>query len=150
MNKEGSKLRISDTLKETIQEKVDAGKYESIFVGSMDKDDIDYYCYGNTAKNGNPIDENTIFEIGSISKVFTCIILADMVEKDEVNLEYPVEKFLPENLKIPSKDRKKITLLSLVTHTSGLSRMHNLFPDPKSDKKYEYTKDGMHEFLSDY
>ncbi|MGI9566765.1 MAG: serine hydrolase domain-containing protein [Nitrosopumilus sp.] len=150
MNKEGSKLRISDTLKETIQEKVDAGKHESLFVGIMDKDDADYYCYGKTAKDGNPIDENTIFEIGSISKVFTSLILADMVVNGEIHLDDPIDKFLPESVRVPSRNGKKITLLNLSTHTSGLPRMHSLLPDPKPDKTYEYTKDGMYDFLSDY
>ena len=148
MNEEENKFHLSDTIKETIREKVDTGKNESIFVGIVDENNTDYYCYGNTAKDGNPIDENTIFEIGSISKVFTCIILADMVAKGEINLDDPVEKFLPENLKVPSRNGKKITLLNLATHTSGLPRMHSLLPDPKPDEKYHFTKDGMYNFLS--
>ena len=150
MNREGSKFHLSDTLKKIIQEKVDTGKHESLFVGIVDENYTDYYCYGNTAKDGNTIDENTIFEIGSISKVLTCVILADMVVNGEINLNDPVEKFLPENVKVPSKNGKKITLLNLATHTSGLPRMHSLLPDPKPDKKYEYTKDGMYDFLSDF
>lgn len=150
MNREGRKFHLSDILKETIREKVDTGKNESIFVGIVDENNTNYYCYGNTAKDGDPIDENTIFEIGSISKVFTCIILADMVAKGEINLNDPVEKFLPENLKVPSRNGKKITLLNLATHTSGLPRMHSLLPDPEPDRKHKYTKDGMYDFLSGY
>ena len=144
------KLLLSDTLKELVRKNMDDGKYESLFVGIIDEKNTDYYYYGHTAKNENPIDENTIFEIGSISKVLTCVILADMVINDEINLDDPVEKFLPENVKVPSKNGKKITLLNLATHTSGLPRMHSLLPDPKPDKKYEYTKDGMYDFLSEY
>ena len=150
MNREEDKLRLSDTLKEMVRKKVDAGKHESLFVGIIDENDSDYYCYGNTAKDGNPIDENTIFEIGSISKVLTCVILADMVVNGEINLNDPLEKFLPENVKVPSKNGKKITLLNLATHTSGLPRMHSLLPDPKPYKKYEYTKNGMYDFLSNF
>lgn len=150
MNEEENKFHLFDTMKETIREKVDIGKNESIFVGIVDENDVDYYCYGNTAKDGNPIDENTIFEIGSISKVLTCVILADMIVNNEINLDDPVEKFLPENVRVPSRDGKKIILQNLATHTSGLPRMHSLLLDPKPDKKHEYTKDGMYEFLSDY
>jgi len=146
----GNKFHLSETLKKIIQEKVDTGKHESLFVGIVDENDTDYYCYGNTAKDGNPIDENTIFEIGSISKIFTCVILADMVVNGDIHLDDPVEKFLPESVKVPSKNGKKITLLNLATHTSGLPRMHSLLSDPKSDKKYEYTKDGMYDFFSDF
>jgi len=150
MSRKENKLRLSNTLKEMIRKKVDGGKHESLFVGIIDENDTDYYCYGNTAKDGNPIDENTIFEIGSISKIFTCVILADMVVNGDIHLDDPVEKFLPESVKVPSKNGKKITLLNLATHTSGLPRMHSLLSDPKSDKKYEYTKDGMYDFFSDF
>ena len=151
MKRKESKFCLSDTLKETIRKKVDDGEHESLFVGVIDENNTDYYCYGKTAKeDGKPVDENTIFEIGSISKVLTCIILADMVVNNEINLEDSIDKFLPESLKVPSKNGKKITLLNLATHTSGLPRMHSLLPDSKPDKKYEYTKDGMYDFLSDF
>ena len=150
MNGEESKLCLSDTLKELIREKVDSGKHQSLFIGIIDENDVDHYCYGYTAKNEDLIDENTIFEIGSISKVFTSLILADMIVKGEINLDDPIDKFLPENVKVPSKNGKKITLLNLATHTSGLPRMHSLLPDPKPGKTYEYTKDGMYDFLSDF
>jgi CubicO group peptidase (beta-lactamase class C family) len=45
--------------------------HQVLFVGIIDDGDVDYYYYGNTTKDGKPIDENTIFEIGSITKVFT-------------------------------------------------------------------------------
>ena len=147
---EGCKSHLSDTLKEMIRKKVDDGNHESLFVGIIGENCTDYYCCGKTAKDGKPIDENTIFEIGSISKVITCIILADMVVNGEISLDDPVEKFLPESVKVPSRNGKKITLLNLATHTSGLPRMHSLLPDSQPDKKYEYTKDGMYDFLSDY
>lgn len=141
---------ISDTLKESIRERVDTGTHQSIFVGVIDENGIDQYYYGNIAKDESPIDENTIFETGSISKVFTSLILADMVVNGEISLDDPIDKFLPENVKTPSKDGKKITLLDLATHTSGLPVMPNYPPNPDSDKEYEYNKDGMYEYLSDF
>ncbi len=125
MNDEENKFHLSNTIKETIREKVDTGKNQSIFVGIVDENDTDYYYCGNTAKDGNPIDENTIFEIGSISKVFTSLILADMIVNGEIHLDDPVEKFLPEDVRVPSRNGKRITLLNLATHTSGLPRMQS-------------------------
>ena len=144
------RLRISDTLKEKVRKKVDEGKNQSIFVGIVDENATDCFCYGKTSKDGNFIDENTVFEIGSISKIFTCLILADKVVSGQIGLDDPVEKFLPKNLKVPSKNGKKITLLDLATHTSGLPWMHSLLPDSSPDKKYEFTVDGMYDFLSEY
>ena len=148
------KLMLSDTVKETIQENVNNGKYQSLFVGIIDGDDVNYYYYGNTAKDGNPIDENTIFEIGSITKVFTALLLADLVEKGELNLDAPIEQFLPEYVATPSKNGKNITLLDLATHTSGLPVFPDDFPFPDdfsipdSDAMYEYEREEMYDFLS--
>ena len=150
LSKSLDEFTISNTLKETIRQKVDEGTHQSFFVGIIDKDDTEQYYYGQTAKDGNPVDENTIFEIGSVSKVFTSLILADMVANGEVNLDDPIDKFLPEDVKTPVFDEKKITLLDLSTHTSGLPVMPNYPPNPDLDKKYEYTKDGIYEYLSDF
>ena len=141
---------ISDTLKETIREKVNNGTHQSLFVGIIDNEGTKKYYYGSTAKDGNPIDENTIFETGSISKVFTSLVLADMVVNGEVNLDDSIDKFLPENVQTPSFDGQSITLLDLATHTSGLPMMPNYPPNPDLDKEYEFTKAGMYEYLSDF
>ena len=145
-----TQFTIPYILKESIRERVDNGTRTSLFVGIIDEDGIDQYYYGNVAKDGNPIDENTIFEIGSISKVFTSLILADMVENGDVHLDDSIDKFLPENIQTPTWEGQKITLLDLATHTSGLSMMPNYPPNPNLDKEYEFTKDGMYEYLSDF
>lgn len=145
-----TQFTIPDTLKKTIHEKIDNGTHQSIFVGVIDENGIDQYYYGYTSEGESPIDENTIFETGSISKVFTSLILADMVENGEINLDDPIDKFLPETVKTPSKDGKEITLLDLATHTSGLPVMPNYPPNPNSTKTYEYDKDGLYEYLADF
>lgn len=141
---------LSDTLKETMREKIDNGTHTSLFVGIIDENGVEQFYYGQTAKDETSIDENTIFEIGSISKVFTSLILADMVVNGEVSLDDPIDKFLPENVKTPSANGTKITLLNLATHTSGLPVMPNYPPNPDLDKEYEYNKDGMYDYLSDF
>lgn len=66
-----------------------------------------------------------IFEIGSITKVFTSTLLAHQVINKKMKLNQPVKKFLPFKL----KNNPKITLKSLSNHTSGLPRLpDNLFP----------------------
>src|SRR6185312_13288250 len=66
------------------------------------------------------VDENTIFAIGSNTKVFTTILLADLVNKGLVKLDDPIEKYLPSNVKVPSYKGHKITIEDLATHTSAL------------------------------
>ena len=67
-----------------------------------------------------PVNENTIFDIGSITKTFTTLLLADMAEQGIVNLTDPIEKYLPASVKVPEFRGHKITLADLATHTSGL------------------------------
>jgi CubicO group peptidase (beta-lactamase class C family) len=71
--------------------------------------------------NDDPVDGDTIFEIGSISKVFTALLLSDMARRGELSLNDPVEKYLPANTKLPQR-RQSMTLLDLATHMSGLPK----------------------------
>ena len=68
------------------------------------------------------MDGDTLFEIGSITKVFTALLLQDMIERGEMKLDDPVQKYLPNSVKMPTYQGKEITLLHLATHTSGLPR----------------------------
>jgi CubicO group peptidase (beta-lactamase class C family) len=72
-----------------------------------------------------PLDGDTGFEIGSVTKVFTALLLADMVQRGEVALGDPVAKHLP-SLEVPERNGRPITLLDLATHTSGLPFMPEL------------------------
>jgi CubicO group peptidase (beta-lactamase class C family) len=69
-----------------------------------------------------PPTAETIFEIGSITKVFTATVLADMVEDGLVQLSDPVQRYLPDDVVLPVRGRP-ITLADLATQTSGLPRL---------------------------
>ena len=75
--------------------------------------------------DSRPPDGDTVFEIGSVTKVFTALLLAEMAEKNEVGLNDPVAKYLPAGFKVPAGNGKTISLLDLATHTSGLPFMPN-------------------------
>jgi D-alanyl-D-alanine-carboxypeptidase/D-alanyl-D-alanine-endopeptidase len=62
---------------------------------------------------------DTIFEIGSITKVFTATVLADMALEGLVSLDDPVQRYLSAGVDLPVRGRP-ITLADLATHTSGL------------------------------
>ena len=61
---------------------------------------------------------NHLFEIGSITKVFTSTLLANLVLEKKVKLNHPIQDYLPFPLK-----NKEITVLQLANHTSGLPRL---------------------------
>jgi len=74
-----------------------------------------------TAGTGG-LDDSSILEIGSVTKVFTSLLLAVAVERGEVELDTPLAEVLP-NVDVPTKDGHPIRLAHLATHTSGLPRL---------------------------
>ncbi|MEJ7637483.1 MAG: serine hydrolase, partial [Singulisphaera sp.] len=93
-------------------------------VGIIDGDERSVFGYGRgPADAGAPPDEDTIYEIGSITKVFTTLSLAKMVEEGKVRLDDPVRLHLPDDVKVPERGGKEIRLVDLATHTSGLPRI---------------------------
>ena len=97
------------------------------------------------------VDADDVFEIGSITKVFTASILADMVSRREVRLDDPVAKYLPSSAHIPSRNGRQITLLDLATQSSGLPRMPSNFTPRDSTNPYaDYSVQQLYAFLSGY
>ncbi|MBK8170596.1 MAG: serine hydrolase [Sandaracinaceae bacterium] len=76
--------------------------------------------YGLTRVGGSVPNERTIFEIGSITKTFTSLLLADMVTRGEVSLATPVQELLPSDWHVPTFEGTAITLEDIATHSSGL------------------------------
>jgi CubicO group peptidase (beta-lactamase class C family) len=69
-----------------------------------------------------PVTSETVYEIGSITKVFTGILLAEKVNDGTVKLDDPIQKYMPENVHAPQYKDAPITLVDLATHRSGLPR----------------------------
>jgi len=143
----------TDEIREILVKRVDRQKQAAgIVVGVIEPNGRRVVAYGNLAK-GDPrtVDGDTIFEIGSISKVFTSLLLADMVNRKEVTLDDPAAKYLPETVKMPERSGKSITLLDLSTHSSGLPRLpSNLkLKDPRNPYA-DYSVDDLYQFLSGY
>jgi D-alanyl-D-alanine-carboxypeptidase/D-alanyl-D-alanine-endopeptidase len=141
---------IPESTKALVDSFVDQGLNVGIVVGIVTPAGREIYAYGETeVSGGQPVDENTIFEIGSTGKAFTAILLADMVERGEVSLDDPIEKFLPEAVIVPTRDGRSITLVDLATHTSGLPAIpDNLAPADMNNPYADYTVEQMYEALA--
>jgi serine-type D-Ala-D-Ala carboxypeptidase/endopeptidase len=74
----------------------------------------------------SPPAANTIFEIGSVTKVFTATLLAATVQEGLVALDDPVQRYLPAGVELPVRGRP-ITLADLAKHTAGLPRLPHGF-----------------------
>jgi serine-type D-Ala-D-Ala carboxypeptidase/endopeptidase len=123
-----------------------------IVVGVIDPRGRRIVTHGAPEKGDKrPLDGDTLFEIGSITKVFTALLAADMAQRGEVKLDDPIQKYLPPAVKIPARGGKQITLIDLATHTSGLPRMpENFRPKDPSRPYVDYTVDALYAFLSSY
>ena len=146
----GAQAPPETRLHDLIKARVDAGRNVGIVVGTIDaagKKAI--AAYGNPGPGALPLDADSVFEIGSITKVFTATILADMAERGEVKLDDPIKKYLPSNIRLPQRNGREITLIDLSTQTSGLPRMPDNFKpaDPRNPYK-DYTVEQLYDFLS--
>ena len=129
-----------------------AKKAVGIVVGTIDASGTHIYSAGETSLGtGQKPDGNTLFEIGSITKVFTSLLLADMIERGEVKADDPVSKYLPGGAEVPSRNGKQITLLNLSMQNSGLPRLpDNLKPADPANPYADYDAPKLLAFLASY
>lgn len=141
-----------DEIRQILIERIDMHRQAiGIVVGIVDAQGQRIIAHGHMGKdNPNPVDGNTVFEIGSVTKVFTALALADMVERGDLRLETPVSQMLPESVTMtPADGGKPITLEHLATHMSGLPRLpDNLAPADDNDPYADYGVAELYAFLS--
>ena len=139
-----------DDIRNILRERVDQTRQSAGIVAAMfDFAGQKIVSYGRSdAANGRALDGDTVFEIGSITKVFTALLLAEMVARGEVALDDPASKYLPGDVKMPERNGRKITLLDLATYSSGLPRIPDGIP-PTGDNPYAaYGAEQLYAFLS--
>ena len=140
-------------MKEMIVKRIDAEKKGvGIVLGFIDEKGSRIVSHGVMDRaSGRAVDGDTVFEIGSATKVFTSLALADMVIHGEVKLDDPISKYLPTTVKVPSRSGREITLGDLASHVSGLPRLpDNLAPKDSANPYADYTVEQMYDFLSHY
>jgi CubicO group peptidase (beta-lactamase class C family) len=134
-----------------LRDVVASGRAVGIVVGLLHADGARrIFSAGSSGIEGRPLDGHSVFEIGSITKVFTATLLSDMVLRGEVKLSDPVDKLLP-RVPVPSRRGRRITLLDLATHYSGLPYVPtNLAPGDPDDPYADYSLDSLYAFLARY
>jgi serine-type D-Ala-D-Ala carboxypeptidase/endopeptidase len=139
-------------IRTAIRSRVDAGKSVGMVVATLDANGAtSIEAYGDAGPGALPLDADSVFEIGSITKVFTAILLADMVDRGEVHYDDPVSLYLPSSVRVPERNGRKITLVDLSTQSSGLPRMPgNMRPRDPANPYADYTSEQLFEFLNRY
>jgi serine-type D-Ala-D-Ala carboxypeptidase/endopeptidase len=91
---------------------------------------------------------DSVFEIGSITKTFTALLLAQMVEQGKVRLDEPVRELLPAGTVAKPVSGGEITLLDLSDQHSGLPRMpDNFHPADPANPYADYDAKLLYEFI---
>jgi len=150
-----SSLPSDDEIRQILVDRVDVQhKSVGMVVGIITPHGRRVLTYGHLNQGDpRPLDGDTVFEIGSVTKVFTALLLADMVQRGAIQLDDPVAKYLPVSPR-PDANGKTITLVDLATQTSGLP----FFPSdvsldnlPKAvDVVAGYTPERVYQFLSSW
>jgi CubicO group peptidase (beta-lactamase class C family) len=137
-------------LRTAIAKRIDSASSVGIVAGTIGPNGRGVLVHGCAVRNcDQPLRPDAIFEIGSITKLFTALLLADMAERGEVRVEDPVSKYLPDAVSVPSRNGRQITLLDLATHFSGLPRLpDNLSPADPANPYADYGATQLYDFLS--
>ncbi|WP_165227895.1 serine hydrolase domain-containing protein [Aquisphaera insulae] len=150
-----------DLAESALRRKVDdlAGPYVrsprnvGLVVGLLAGDESLVLGYGVIARDDDRTpDGHTVFEIGSITKVFTAALLAEMAGRGEVKIDQPVAELLPPGVRMPGRRGEPITLADLAEHTSGLPRLPgNLWPTvtDQANPYRDYQASHLYEYLSE-
>jgi CubicO group peptidase (beta-lactamase class C family) len=146
-------LPKDDQIRKLLVERIDVQQLGiGLVVGVIDAQGKRIVSYGSAAESSTqPLNGQSVFEIGSATKVFTALLLADAVQRGEVALTDPISRYLPADVKAPVRGGRQITLEDLATHTSGLPRLpSNLAPADPTNPYANYTVAQLHAFLSSY
>lgn len=135
----------ADQIRSILRDKVDRDRRSvGMLVGVVDENGSWSFSHGRccTTRQG-PLDGDSVFEIGSLTKPFTQALLAAMVARGQVRASDPISRYLPPGVRAPAADGGEITLQHLADHTSGLPRM----PDDYPQQGHDYPIERLYAFL---
>src|SRR6266511_4034106 len=144
---------FTNAIQAFLQQRVEVEKRDvGIVVGIVDEHGSRVISCGKM-DNGtdDEVNGDTLFDIASITKPFTGLLLQDMIERGEMKLDDPVAKYLPNSVRMPARNGKEISLLHLATHTSGLPHIAPNLDPKRADQSFaDYTVEELNAFLSGY
>lgn len=124
-------------------------RYQSILVGVVTPFGTEIFPFGTLTEQGAMPDENTIFEIGSVTKGLVGMLMAQASLNGTIDLDQPFRA--ESKLKLPHRDAQHITWRQLGQHTSGLPRLPgNLKPAKPLQPYLDYGLNNLREFLSGF
>lgn len=111
-----------DKFVEMMREKLDI---PGVAVGIVQGDQTVYTKgYGISGPDGQPVTAQTPFILGSVSKSFTALAIMQLVEQGKIDLDAPVQHYLPDFELADKEASKTILVRHLLNQNSGLSTLH--------------------------
>jgi CubicO group peptidase (beta-lactamase class C family) len=146
-----------DTIRRILKPMLEKSHTTGLVVGTVTEGESGFYQFGHihpdSGRKPQPAD---YFSIGSVTKVFTTLILQDQVMKGRVSLHDPVSTFLPDSIPMPEKEGQVIRLEHLATHTSGLPRIDFGYARSAEGRQHRlnpykaYSREDLYAFLAEY
>lgn len=122
---------LQQRVTELVAPRIRSGDVLGMVVGVVDPSGTQVFGFGQRRLGAPPPDGQTVFEIGEVSRTFTTLLLAEMVERGQVSLDQPVRDLLPDSVSVPTFSDEAITIEQLATDRSGLPpRPDNLGRSP--------------------
>lgn len=127
---------------------IDGEVVSGLVVGLVDGGKAEIYGFGK-GPGGKPPSGRTLFDLGSATKIYTGLLLAEMVQRREIDLDAPIADVLPPGVTVPTRDRMAITAKHLALHSSGLPPLPPslIARRPPPDPFAGYTEDAFYQDL---
>lgn len=140
---------IQDKIDAHVQPYLDNKIVVGLSVGLLKDGQSQVFGYGRVGGEAKETpDERTLYEIGSITKVFTSILLADRVHRAVMSLDDSISQWIPGGFPKPHSTLSAIQLKHLATHESGLPRMPSNFDPADADNPFrDYEQKQLYDFL---
>ena len=140
---------LDAAMRERAENLVRDGKHASLVIAVIDGKDSAVYGFGRARPGDSGVpDADTVYEIGSVTKTMTGLLLADAVVTGKARLDQPVAELLPAYA-IPALAGQQITVGQLATQFSGLPRLPaNLAPADMANPYAGYGEAQLRTFLA--
>lgn len=128
-----------------VQEEMEATRLPGVALGIVKGDEIVHLKgFGEADPSGRSVTPQTPFIIGSTTKSFTALAIMQLFEAGEVELDAPVQRYLPWFRVADPEASARITVRHLLNHTSGLSEATGMAYLLKEDASENALENGVH------
>ena len=148
----GPAATLDELVSRHLQPLIDQRHIVGAAAGVLRGEQINHFAFGQVRwDSGVKPDADTLFEIGSITKTFTGVLMGLAEEQGLVQDNTPAQDLLPEGVTLPTFNGEPILLWHLATHSSGLPGLPDNHRPADADNPYaDYTIEKLYAFVSSY